>query len=268
MKQLLLATTAAVALSAAAQAADMPVKAPPLAVAVYSWNGCYIGGNAGANQTRTRFAWDFGPAFPDTAAFIAGRGAGADATLRTTGFTGGGGIGCNVQQGRWVWGVEWDLQVHTGSTSRFVDLVPFGLPAGNTLSEEVKTRWLATVRGRAGFTLTEQVLVYGTGGVAFINAFFNDHTNYPAAVQDISLTATRAGWVWGGGVEYAFSSNWSGKVEYLHADFGNVSSVSQAFTLAGAPVANAFLTHNHRVTTDIVRVGLNYRFGGPVIARY
>lgn len=262
MKQLLLATTAVVALGAAAQAADMPVKAPPIAPVHYSWTGCYIGGNAGINQNRSSFDWGFDPLFPDTAAFIAGRRAGAQATLRSTGFTGGVGAGCNLQEGPWVWGVEADFQAHTGNTSRFQDLVPFGLPAGNTVTESFSTRWLATARVRAGFAVTERTLLYATGGVAFMNVNFHDHTNYPAAANDGSITETRAGWVVGAGLEYALGLNWSGKIEYLHAGFGTTSFTTQAMTVpAGVPVANAFLTHNHTLSTDIVRVGLNYRFG-------
>ena len=270
MKNLLGCVALATCFVAPAMAADIPVKAAPVAVAAFSWTGCYIGGNAGINQTRAHFNWGFGPGFPDTAAFIEGRRAGADATLRSTGFTGGGGVGCNLfQTGSWVWGIEVDLQAHTGRHTRFQDLVPFGLPAGNNLTESFSTRWLATARPRVGFTVTERVLVYGTGGVAFINVNFHDHTNYPAAFNDgSSPRQTRFGWVAGAGIEYAFSSNWSGKIEYLHADFGNTSFNTNALTLAGAVVANAVLTHNHRLSTDIVRVGLNYRFGSPIIARY
>ena len=48
MKKLLFAATAAGALAAPAQAADLPVKAPPVvAAAVYSWTGFYIGGHVG-----------------------------------------------------------------------------------------------------------------------------------------------------------------------------------------------------------------------------
>ena len=63
----------------------------------------------------------------------------------------------------------------------------------------------------------------------------------------------------GGGVEYKFSPNWSAKVEYLHFDFGRDPS----FSINGG-------TFNFRqdLRLDTVKVGLNYMWGGPVVARY
>ena len=72
------------------------------------------------------------------------------------------------------------------------------------------------------------------------------------------------GWTAGGGVEYAFAGNWSAKLEYLHVDFG-----SQHFSRI--PVgAGSFDARDVTLTNDIVRAGVNYKFGwdGPVVARY
>ena len=247
---------AAALVAGPAMAADMAVyKAPP----VFSWSGCYIGATGGYVRNRTDFSWDFGPAFPDTAAFIAGRRAGAEARFETDDFTFGGEIGCQQQFGALVIGVEIDAQWMGGSGDRFVDLTNFGLPAGNNLSESFDQRWLSTGRARVGWAV-DRALLYVTGGVAAAQVRYSDFTNYPAAAQGFSHDMVHMGWVAGGGVEYAFTNTWSVKAEYLHVDLRTVGYQTQAFTLAGAPVANAFLYHNHTLVSDIVRVGINWRW--------
>jgi outer membrane immunogenic protein len=80
------------------------------------------------------------------------------------------------------------------------------------------------------------------------------------AVGDIRATApgfagasqTNAGWTVGGGLEFALSNNWTAKAEYLHVDLGNMNC---GFS-CGAPAGN-----NVSVREDVVRGGLNYRFG-------
>jgi outer membrane immunogenic protein len=71
-----------------------------------------------------------------------------------------------------------------------------------------------------------------------------------------TLKDVRAGWTLGGGMEGAFGGGWSAKVEYLYIDLGKLEQ-TVTFPLAGV---NA--TFNSRVTDNIVRVGLNYKWGG------
>src|SRR5688572_28048487 len=67
MKAKLLATVSTLALSSAASAADLPVKAPPAAAAVvWSWAGPYIGVNAGVTRHSSKF---FGLGDPYSCAF-------------------------------------------------------------------------------------------------------------------------------------------------------------------------------------------------------
>ena len=68
-----------------------------------------------------------------------------------------------------------------------------------------------------------------------------------------ATTRTRNGWTVGGGIEVAFTQNWSAKVEYLYMDFG---SRDQTFALTGLPV----ITDSVKLYGNIVRGGVNYRF--------
>jgi outer membrane immunogenic protein len=81
-------------------------------------------------------------------------------------------------------------------------------------------------------------------------------------IESTSNTKTRVGWTAGGGLEYAFLDNWSAKVEFLHVDLGGTFDTGIP-CLVGCVVATDIIVH-HRYTDNIARVGLNYRFGGPL----
>ena len=66
------------------------------------------------------------------------------------------------------------------------------------------------------------------------------------------------------GIEGAFGGSWSAKLEYLYMDFGRADAGT--FALAPASVIGAHVSS--RFTDHILRAGINYRFGGPVVAKY
>ena len=64
----------------------------------------------------------------------------------------------------------------------------------------------------------DRTLIYGKVGVAWARDRFAVST----AIPEVQATnATRVGWMAGGGIEYALSTNWSVKGEYNYMDFGN-----------------------------------------------
>jgi outer membrane immunogenic protein len=83
-----------------------------------------------------------------------------------------------------------------------------------------------------------------------------------AAAAVGTSTSDRAGWTVGAGIEGALGNNWSAKLEYLYVDLGTINT---AFAGVGA---FAPLTVSSHVTDNIVRAGVNYKFGGPVVAKY
>src|SRR5262245_23444909 len=89
------AAVAAIGVAAPAIAADMPIKAGPVALPL-SWSGCYIGGNAGGGSTRKHYRDPLEPV-----AVLADLG-----SHTGTGAVGGGQVGCDVQFGGWVFGVR------------------------------------------------------------------------------------------------------------------------------------------------------------------
>jgi outer membrane immunogenic protein len=251
MRTFILAGTSILALSTAALSADMAVKAPVRAATPFTWTGGYLGVNAGWVRGSTDLSWSptttGGPAFQS--AFVAATTSGNT----TTGFTAGGQIGYNWQTGNIVMGIEGDLNATDLSGSRrFLLTIPgFTL---DTVNQIFQSSWLATLRGRVGFT-ADRFLVYGTGGLALANVSTTD-TYASITFGDTftnSSSQVRAGWSAGGGVEYAFTGNWSGKLEYIHADLGTVS-----YTLLGTGGTTSPFTASHRIREDIVRVGASY----------
>jgi outer membrane immunogenic protein len=239
MKKLLFGTAAlaAIVVAGPTNAADIPApvyKAPPvIAPVAFSWAGCYIGAQVGYAWGRDRDNETFDGVdtlvSPATAANV-------------NGFKAGGNVGCNYQTGAVVFGVEGDAEwAHlTGSTTFSNEEFPPDFYQTNV-------DFQGSVRGRIGYAF-DRVLLYVTGGVAFAHINEHDVSGLTGAFTDTATT--RTGWTVGGGLDYAFTNNWIGRVEYRYADFGTFSYTSSLF---GA-------TENHKFTENAVRVGVAYKF--------
>lgn len=285
MKKLLLGAVAAFVLPLAgpALAADLPVKAPvykaPVAAPFYDWTGFYVGLNGGYSwgRSETDFSVAGVPLF--------------STSQNLNGWVFGGQAGYNWQFNRnWLFGLEADLQA-TGQKGTLglpgITVGPIcpgpaavALPcttATTTAGFEQKLPWLGTARARFGFLPADQVLLYVTGGLAFgevestgtvnvstTTAFLPNGPVVGTTVASASASnnTTHAGWTVGAGAEWVISGPWTAKVEYLYVDLGTVSN---SFTGLGAL---ALLGTSSHVTDNIARIGINYRFGGPVVAKY
>jgi outer membrane immunogenic protein len=121
--------------------------------------------------------------------------------------------------------------------------IPFSVGATSNMD------YFVTVRGRLGFAM-DRALIYGTGGFAW--AHNNATVNIAAGPFSARLFDDKdhTGWTAGGGIEWAFTNNWSAKVEYLYMDLG-----SKGYTFVGGlPPVNVDL----KVHT--AKIGLNYKF--------
>ena len=131
-----------------AAAADLPVKARPMApvVMAYNWSGCYIGGNVGGKWART----DNDVTIAATAGTAAVTSRFAAATAST--IVGGGQVGCNYQApgSNWVFGIEGDADWHRWSTSRVQATTVSPFVAGDVF--DISSRWQASIRGRLSFS--------------------------------------------------------------------------------------------------------------------
>ena len=254
-----LVAAAASLLATSAFAADLAprtyTKAPAPVVAVYDWTGFYIGGNIGYSWGRSS----------DTSRITDAAGAvtTTSGTSNLDGVVGGGQIGYNWQMQGWVWGLEADIQGTDEKGSRAFAYVPTGFniavlaPVPVALTQKID--WFGTVRGRAGVLVSPTVLLYATGGLAYGAA---NTSEVIGILPGFSSSTTNVGWTVGAGIEGVISGNWTAKLEYLYVDLGTVSGTFTA--PAGAPTS----TFSSHITDNVLRVGVNYKFGGPVVARY
>ncbi len=246
-------------------AADLPARTygkVPVADPAYDWSGFYIGLNAGyswgnpRSDLRGNIVGAFGPPLEP-----------AGYTARTSEFIGGGQAGYNYQSGALVVGVEADIQYADikGTTTTPSTFIPSLFDFAH-YSESQRIDWLGTVRGRIGFAPASAVLLYATGGLAYggvrATSLFAFDTP-PFATYAGAASQTRLGWTAGGGVEWALDRAWSLKAEYLYFDLGSIEVIGRQPATAGF-----WTITNQKVTGQTVRVGVNYRFGGPVVARY
>jgi outer membrane immunogenic protein len=238
MKKLVLGavTLAALGFTVPALAADLPVKAPvyakaPAMVPMFNWERCYVGGHVGYGWGRSVLRLDA---------------SGDEAAINTSGWLGGGQVGCNWQPNRtFVVGVEGEIwwSGMSGSVATTGQRFTTG-----TLTS--KNRWDADIALRLGMPV-DRALIYVKGGGALGN-FSYTHT-LPWAAD-----STKWGWMVGAGIEYAFNNNWSAKIEYNYIDFGR-SRLTPDF--GGLAISS-------RETKNVVKLGVNYLFGGPVVAKY
>jgi outer membrane immunogenic protein len=260
---LLMSAAAAVMMSGTAFASDLPSRtmAPPAPgylapTPVFTWTGFYVGVNAGAafgnSNNNSVTPYGFGVGAPGT-----GYTSGGNNNAR---FTGGGQIGYNWQIGSFVYGLETDFN-YLGHNNNGVSVPASATTPYFVAVNRSESDYFGTVRGRLGYAV-DRALFYVTGGLAYGGNGSNGSVTYfPTSGGPYTYTSSGnnsdIGYTFGGGVEYAFTPNWSAKVEYLYVNRGNGNTTYIA--PVGAPAGTSFVAKNHN-DDNIVRVGLNYKF--------
>jgi outer membrane immunogenic protein len=244
-----------------AWAADLPLPGPsPGAaylpgIAPYDWGGLYVGVNGGYGFGSSSWTDPSNPGGLSTGNF------------RTTGFLLGGTLGINWQIGALVFGVETDIDWSTikGSvapTGQFC-AVPFSLTVAGA-NCETKNDWLGTGRARVGYA-ADRLLLFATAGAAFgtIEAGVTGASPGFSPAPGTFQSSTVVGWTAGAGAEFAFAPNWTAKAEYLFVDLGNGScnSVSHCGFDLITPLGNVPASNTVKFSTNLVRFGINYKFG-------
>ena len=208
----------AVLAAAPAYAADVVFQEPPAPqpsapmdfAPIATWTGPYAG---------LQFGYGFSgrvnsPAFsPDIS--------------NTDGWFGGAFVGYNLQHDMFVYGVEGDINY-----SRFT-----GSSAGGTSESGLE----GSLRARAGVAVTDDILLYGTGGLAAQRLTVN-----PAGTS--GDTQAMIGWTVGAGMDARLTDQVFGRVEYRYTDYANRNF---NFGTGTASVND----RNHRVG---VGIGINF----------
>jgi outer membrane immunogenic protein len=234
------------------QAADLPyAKAPPTVASVYDWTGVYIGafGGGGFGNHNVNNATGSAVPFADFSANYSSQGA-----------LGGGEVGYNWQSGNYLVGVEADgfwSGIKGNDASQFAN----GAFPGVGAVDADNLRWGGTLRVRGGYTV-DRWLMFFTGGYAFGSL---QHTNTtPGGVVD-RFNVTGNGLTAGGGFAYAITNNLSAKFEYRYYNFNGYNRPGNPFT---GLTPNGQIPYTTETTYSVVTVGLDFKFGGPVVAKY
>ena len=247
-KNLLLAAVSLVALSATAPAlaADLAArpytKAPAMIATVYDWSGFYIGINGGGGSAHS--TWDL-------------VGGGREGSHDATGGTVGGQIGYRWQSGQWVFGVE--------GQGNWADFSGDNISAISGLRDRSKINAFGLITGQVGYAWNN-VLVYVKGGGAVVSDRYRSF-DVASGLEFDRANETRWGGTVGAGVEFGFAPNWTVGFEYDHIFLGNRTI---GFTGSGNFAPLGVATRSDRISqdVDIGLVRVNYRWGGPMIARY
>jgi outer membrane immunogenic protein len=246
-----------------ANAADMPLKAPPaVAAAPFSWNGCYIGAHAGYGWGRDTNSFGQAVASGGTEGFEGFPAEFGPFNHNTSGGVAGGQAGCNYQPSpNWLFGVESEL-FWSGIKGSFTAPEDFTDP-GQFSRFQSSNRWDGDIALRAGF-VSGVNLFYGKAGVAVGNFKYTEtHDDFPTVhgcpgggACSVSFTDTRAGLLLGAGWEHAFvGTPWSVKVEYDYINYGSANIPYPSTGLFGAAIQNFPV----KDTKQIVKVGVNFR---------
>jgi outer membrane immunogenic protein len=187
--------------------------APPVYVPeANSWTGMHVGVNAGYSTD------DFVVSTP-----------GPGTSTRANGFIGGFQVGYDYQINSFVIGLESDVDLTLQSAT-------WPGAAGVT----TKMPWFGTTRGRFGYTVTPNTLIYVTGGAAYTIA--------DTTAGAVTLHTPGVGWTVGGGIQYQIANHLQLGLEYLHVDISGPSA-----TLPGG-------TFGVSSVQDLGKMTIGYKF--------
>jgi outer membrane immunogenic protein len=212
---------------------------------VSTFQGFYVGANIGGG---------FGDVRADLTGFDGSTALGAPSNqqFNMTGVLGGGQAGYNQFVGKYLFGVEVDIQKSSvaGSNSKPADAL--------IIRAQQDLNWFGTVRGRFGVLLNPTTLAYLTAGLAFGEEQYSSSLFSSTSGRTFGLIDqdVKFGWTLGGGMELSLDQNWSLKGEYFYYDLGSTNKTASP----QPPNGNFQIQTNLQSFGNIGRLGVNYRF--------
>jgi len=229
MKSKIILVGALIAAATPAFAADLaPAPMEPVAPVYvpYNWSGFYIGADIGYSWTNVDVD------YPGTGL--------STSSPDANGVVGGIYAGYNPQFNQIVVGIEADIEATNKSGDKTVATIL------GPLTAKVDDNWQGSVRARLGYAI-DNFMPYITGGVAWTD--FDTTTSIPG-LGSVDSSNTFVGWTIGAGLEYAFTPNIIGRVEYRYTDYGSNDDNLTAFGF----------DNNVDLKDNTVRIGVAYKF--------
>ena len=232
-----------------AMAAAVPVVAAASAPALYNWTGAYAGANLGV-------LWQGAHLTANHANFVNESGSYSE-DINPNAINPGFQFGYlhhfeadewNNHDPNWVAGIEADF-TYPATNSKYK-------MTSACCSDDlfrVRNNLQGSLRLRSGYAF-DRWLPYITAGVSFasLGLYYNNDTG-----NAYSKSTAQTGWVLGGGLEYGFLENLTGRLEYLYTDYGNALNMNMP-TIGGVTDPNG--SAHSTMTTNVLRAAVNYRF--------
>ena len=248
MKATVLGGAAASLLTISAFAADLgiPPAQPQVVIPPFTWTSCYAGVQAGGGWGKKNLTDTVGVLSSVPGGFSA-------ANLDVNGYMVGGQFGCDYQFApTWVVGIEGAATGgNISKTTTFATTVT--VPGDDTASFRSTTDFLASITGRIGYAF-DRWLVYGKGGVALVGDRY--HSDDVDGNFFFDATENRIGWTAGAGVEWAFTPEWSVKLEYNYYGFATKSV--NFFDTTSAVSAGVVAPVNINQNIQVLLLGVNF----------
>lgn len=249
----------ALSVSAAASAADL---LPPLDVEPFApnWSGYYAGLFVGGLFSQNDADTIGTTAFQSLPTSIVPSSLDLDSEALIGGVT----LGYNLQAGNVVYGVEGDFGfTDLGETGSFTGDPVLGTRL--TTSAQSQIDYFSTIRARAGFALSDNLMIFGTGGLALGQVETSASVvgvDAPALAWAGSDESWEAGWTVGGGAEVRVSDPVTLKLDALYYDLGDSSvTASGNDAVRGVAALNGIdYVAETENTGFTVRMGINARF--------
>jgi outer membrane immunogenic protein len=256
MKTLLATASFLVLSSASVLAADLPMSyksSAPVVAPVFSWTGCYIGVHGGGGAMDDTFN-----------------------NLNGSGGLAGGQVGCNYQDGNWVFGGEAE-GYWSGIKSTRANSVPRTINGeGFRDVDTARNKSDFSIAARAGIAF-DRTFVYGKAGWVWGKFDFNVTDTSPCCaigggpfLLTENASGTLNGLLIGVGVEHAITRNVTVKLEYNFLRYGGKELNFTECRNDSTPACATF-TNTQSADKHIFKIGANYLFnmgGAPLVAKY
>ncbi len=236
--------------------------AQPMPVKVWSWTGLYVGGHVGAGLGQAQFGDPAGSALYGNA-------------IRSPAVLGG------VQAG-YLWqipGTAFVVGAEASASAMGADgSMTCRAISGYFFSANCRVRpeAIGSLAGRAGYAMGPggRTLIYAGGGLAWMEDRVDITSNgfLPITNTMTAFEGARWGWTAGVGVDRALTPAWSLRLEYDYAKFGDLNMATPQSATQQGLFGPYFLTAggagSFSQTMQTVKVGLNYKIGEDIYARW
>ena len=185
--------------------------------------------------------------------------------------------GYNWQRGKWVFGLEGDISataLDQNDTAVASTFLPNNTDRAFTTAVQAKSTvdWYSTLRPRIGYTFTDRVMLFVTGGLAFGEADLREQTAmFAFRDEDPSIDrrsgfdedrGIKFGWTAGAGIDFCLTQHITLNFTYLYTDLED-SHAGSDISFVSDSIRRSFDVHTTASSDNAFHVfqgGLSFKF--------